>query len=192
MIAGKSVCIMAATGEVDRLPRFIEMLQYCRRVLPWADECVLAMPRWTFVPVEGLDMKVFPTDLTDRDSYGRFQVGESILSAFDTDFVLSVQLDGFPTRPDLWSDDFLQFDYIGAPWPAELNPYRVGNSGFSLRSRKWHEVSATLPYNNQGDDEFWCRDARDKCLPLDVGSHRWKSLRGFRMSTRSRSFRIGP
>jgi len=35
-------------------------------------------------------------------------------------------------------DEFLQYDYIGAPWPHEynLNKLSVGNGGFSLRSKK--------------------------------------------------------
>jgi hypothetical protein len=34
-------------------------------------------------------------------------------------------------------DDFLEWDYIGAPWPKEykINNYNVGNGGFSLRSK---------------------------------------------------------
>ena len=44
--------------------------------------------------------------------------------------------------------DFLKWDYIGAPWPlsyeAFVDPFgrhiRVGNGGFSLRSRKFLEV----------------------------------------------------
>jgi len=31
---------------------------------------------------------------------------------------------------------FLQYDYIGSPWPWNKTTY-VGNGGFSLRSRKW-------------------------------------------------------
>jgi hypothetical protein len=35
-------------------------------------------------------------------------------------------------------DDFLQWDYIGAPWPKHKNdtPNGVGNGGFSLRTRQ--------------------------------------------------------
>lgn len=34
--------------------------------------------------------------------------------------------------------DFIEYDYVGAPWPVEQddNSYGVGNGGFSLRSRK--------------------------------------------------------
>ena len=32
-------------------------------------------------------------------------------------------------------DDFLQYDFIGAPWKAEVNPKCVGNGSFSIRSK---------------------------------------------------------
>lgn len=62
----------------------------------------------------------------------------------DSDYCLVVQGDGFVINPRLWSADFLQFDYIGAPWPIKRSAYvdpfgnhqRVGNGGFSLRSRR--------------------------------------------------------
>ena len=49
--------------------------------------------------------------------------------------------------------DFLQYDYIGAPWDLSWfsynKTYRVGNCGFSLRARsKILELLALFPYNN--------------------------------------------
>lgn len=57
---------------------------------------------------------------------------------------LLIQADGYVTNGKLWRDEFLDYDYIGAPWPIEENRYvdpfgthqRVGNGGFSLRSKK--------------------------------------------------------
>jgi hypothetical protein len=54
----------------------------------------------------------------------------------ETDFVLNIQYDGFVVNAQAWTDEFLQYDYIGAPWPHMKPPYQVGNGGFSLRSRK--------------------------------------------------------
>ena len=42
-----------------------------------------------------------------------------------------IQWDGFPILPENWNDEFLKYDYIGAP----LGGW-VGNGGFSLRSQK--------------------------------------------------------
>jgi len=81
----------------------------------------------------------------------------------DTEFVLLVQYDGFILNPQSWSDNFLEYDYIGAPWhinrefwfemfdiPRELSGcHIVGNGGFSLRSKKFLEASAKLAKQNK-------------------------------------------
>ena len=56
----------------------------------------------------------------------------------DTDFCLIIQGDGFVIHPENWTDEFLKYDYIGAPWRnlAHYSFIRVGNGGFSLRSKK--------------------------------------------------------
>lgn len=62
----------------------------------------------------------------------------------ETPFCLVVQGDGYVLEPNLWNDEFLKYDYIGAPWPIRKDAYvdpfgnhqRVGNGGFSLRSQK--------------------------------------------------------
>jgi len=64
-----------------------------------------------------------------------------------TDFCLIVQWDGFIINHDLWRDEFLNYDYIGAPWDHAISKNRIGNCGFSLRSKKFLEVSSKLEYN---------------------------------------------
>jgi hypothetical protein len=49
--------------------------------------------------------------------------------------VLVIQWDSFITHPQLWSDEFLQYDYIGPVWPHHPET-PVGNGGFSLRSMR--------------------------------------------------------
>ncbi len=74
-------------------------------------------------------------------AYSHFMVRR--LAAFiDTRHVLVSQWDGFVVDPSAWSDEFLQWDYIGAPWPHEPAPFNVGNGGFSLRSRRLLEAGA--------------------------------------------------
>jgi hypothetical protein len=66
----------------------------------------------------------------------------------DTEFCLITQHDSWVINPDLWDDEFLNYDYIGAPWPYSEFHFkdcngivqRVGNGGFSLRSKKFLEV----------------------------------------------------
>jgi hypothetical protein len=50
-----------------------------------------------------------------------------------TSHFLVIQWDSWIIRPDCWSDEFLEYDYIGAPWRYR-DGRNVGNGGFSLRS----------------------------------------------------------
>jgi hypothetical protein len=52
-----------------------------------------------------------------------------------TSHYLTIQWDGWAVNPSAWTDEFLNYDYIGAPWLWEPT-FRVGNGGFSLRSTK--------------------------------------------------------
>jgi len=77
---------------------------------------------------------------------------------FETSHCLYVQADSFVVNADLWKEEFLEFDYIGAPWPnkIQLNPNlvlhleknTVGNGGFSLRSHKLAKTTAKIDFNS--------------------------------------------
>ena len=80
----------------------------------------------------------------------------------DTSHVLTIHDDGFVINPEKWDPFWLEFDYIGAPWEYSENSFidpwgnhvRVGNGGFSLRSKKLLEVPlrANVPWDiNWGD-----------------------------------------
>lgn len=85
--------------------------------------------------------------LSSIDDYNRFMLYE-LWRYVDTPHCLVVQADGYVLTPDSWRSEFLDFDYIGAPWPLKPDAYvdpfghhqRVGNGGFSLRSRRLLEV----------------------------------------------------
>lgn len=78
-----------------------------------------------------------------------------------TDFAMFVQFDGYVVRPDLWDPAFLRFDYIGAPWPDDWKDHdsgrcRVGNGGFSIKSRALMNRVAALPGANVPGDILVC------------------------------------
>ncbi len=65
---------------------------------------------------------------------------------------IQVHLDGYPINPNGWRDEFLHYDYIGAPWPEYFfdpkitkgHRYRVGNGGFCLRSSLFMTATKNL------------------------------------------------
>jgi len=110
-----------------------------------------------------------------------------------TDFALVVQYDGFVENYESWKDEFLQYDYIGAPWPISAdgvtyldpkgNSVRVGNGGFSLRSKKILSLPSELklPFESyhgyKNEDGLLCCLWREKMqsngvryAPLSVAS----------------------
>lgn len=85
--------------------------------------------------------------------------------------MLLVHYDGFVVNPDKWQDEFLEFDYIGSPFPVPTNDYtfrdhegklcRVGNS-VSIRSKRLMEFpeTAKMPFEPENgwynEDVFIC------------------------------------
>jgi hypothetical protein len=82
----------------------------------------------------------------------------------ETDYILHIEYDSFILNPDSWSDEFLEYDYIGAPWWFEDEKINVGNGGFALFSKKLLNFTQTLEYNvkfdNSRDDISMCRENR--------------------------------
>jgi hypothetical protein len=46
------------------------------------------------------------------------------------------KLHSFVVNADLWKEEFLEFDYIGAPWPnkIQMNPNLIGSLGLPAHS----------------------------------------------------------
>jgi len=99
----------------------------------------------------------------------------------NADYILLIQDDGHIVNADMWSDEFLNYDYIGAPWPNEddwinlqstfpemrevFKKNRIGNGGFSLRSRKFLNYSNTFSTcGGVGEDAFLCIRKYDEAI----------------------------
>lgn len=69
------------------------------------------------------------------EAYSHFLLKE-MAPFVQTSHQLIIQWDGYVLDPDMWRGSYLDMDYIGAVWPQYDDAHRVGNGGFSLRSRK--------------------------------------------------------
>lgn len=129
----------------------------------------------------------------DLQEYSRFIVYE-LHKYIDTDYALIIQDDGFVVNPNKWQSEFLNFDYIGAPWPMPQDSFsyrdpmgnliRVGNGGFSLRSKKLLSLATDLDlpwksyYGYYNEDGFFTchnRAIYEECgcrfAPLEVAKY---------------------
>ncbi len=128
-------------------------------------------------------------EMTSLHDYSFFMVNE-FPQFINTEFVLVIQADGFIINPHKWTDIFLEYDYIGAPWPHEpqwgfAGDTRVGNGGFSLRSKKLIDMPLKLNLSNRDkavdvwhEDAYYCVAQRKalqengcKFAPLEVAKH---------------------
>lgn len=92
--------------------------------------------------------------INNLDEYSEFMLTK-LTNFIDTEFCFSIHHDGFVVNLELWSNDFIKYDYIGAPWPSTaqfiLEGKRVGNGGVSIRSKKLMEYVKTIPQRGHED-----------------------------------------
>lgn len=85
-----------------------------------------------------------------------------IPSIVTTDYAMYIHSDGFPVNKDSWDDEFLKYDYIGAPWPFYPDYQNVGNGGFCIKSLKLHQSILKLDIDDYllyeyPEDNIICR-----------------------------------
>jgi len=82
-----------------------------------------------------------------------------------TSHMLCIQWDSWIWTPEMWRDEFLGFDYIGAPWWYK-DGKNVGNSGFCLKStrlaRYLRDRRDQFPCDTHVEDDLLCRGYRPK------------------------------
>lgn len=122
----------------------------------------------------------------ERIRYSTFCLKE-LYHYINTDHFIIIQPDGMAVNPQYWNDEYLKYDYIGAPFnlaesytnyylqedfdnPVFKNKYGliVGNGGFTLRSKKLLEALQDdnipeLIYNKRKDVYVSCEDVQT-CL----------------------------
>lgn len=125
------------------------------------------------------DVVLLNPDIRSKEQYSRFIIDETY-KHIKASHVLIFQHDGFVNNWKEWDNEWMQYDYIGAPWWYN-DGMDVGNGGFSLRSKRLMEILATDKYIKyvglyHPEDDVICRKYRKyleaiydiKFAPLDV------------------------
>lgn len=126
-----------------KLYEAIKALQYSMQGIEFG-EVVLITHRKPWNLPKGITYKQ-TSKISNIDQFNYKTVYE-LTDYIDTDYVLLIHADGFVVYPSQWRPEFLDYDYIGSPWPlptaehstyydADGNLCRVGNS-VSIRSKK--------------------------------------------------------
>ena len=160
----KQVTLVAITSV--KLYETVRAMQYSMRGIEFGDVVLLSDKRPFYLPKTIRHEAI--QYLGNVDDYSHFCVYE-LVDHIKTDYALIVHHDGFVVNPRAWRTEFLEYDYIGSPWPLPKdsvryrdpsgNIVRVGN-GVSLRSRKILELPSVeqLPWEktDSGDHNEDC------------------------------------
>lgn len=135
-------------------------------------------------------------DCTSIDAWN-YKIIYELPKYVETTHAFLFHADGYVTNPDKWNPKWLDYDYIGAPWPLPTDHYsyrdekknlrRVGNS-VSLRSKRLMDLVATRDkdwfweqkrrYGNCNEDGFiachnacWLEEQGCRFAPLEEAIH---------------------
>lgn len=106
------------------------------------------------------------TQRMDMDQFNIW-VNATVPAFIETDYAMSIHEDGFAIDASRWKPEFLDYDYIGAPWADGV----VGNGGFNIESQKLLKAKRKLPFSVKvsppwdghdilASDVFLCRTHR--------------------------------
>jgi hypothetical protein len=158
------VCITSVNVE-----RAVKALNYSCKNINFGEVLLL-----TDKDISATGIKTVKINNLDYIGYSHFIIYE-LYKYINTEFVLIIQDDGFVVNPDKWDDDFLNYDYIGAPFAIPPshdtityrdpfgNLMRVGNGGFSLRSKKILELGTKLNLEWKPYFGYWNEDGFFTC-----------------------------
>jgi len=89
----------------------------------------------------------------------------------ETSHALHVHHHAWVINSEMWDDEWLQYDYIGAPWKVIENTYigndgtvaRVGNDGFSLKSKKLLDIPKQNNFHLRSEQGYFNVDGQCCC-----------------------------
>jgi hypothetical protein len=147
------------------------------QVLLFSHEDLLAPTEWRHRWVPWTDAKkVTPEELLWR----------VVPIYLETSHVLNLHWDAGVISPLSWTDDFLKYDYVGAPWWYG-DGRNVGNGGFSLRSARlmqhiWQKRGYRRSLETAGFQ--WAPEALAarfafECIPVNYSTFGFHAMRNW-------------
>ncbi len=143
----------------------VRAMEYSMRGIDFGDAVLVTDKKPWFLPK---NIRYSHTSKLDNIDKFNYKMVYELKDHIKTDFCLVVHADGFVIHPENWRDEFLDYDYVGSPWPLPKNDYayrdskgqicRVGNS-VSLRSKRLLEFPSAHNLKwERVDDGFYNED----------------------------------
>lgn len=174
MLKLENVTLIALTSV--RIPQTIKALKYSCRGIQFGDVKLASDIKPDFLP------DYIQHEYTEKSSNideWNYNIIYNLSKHIKTDYAILIHDNGFVVNPESWRDEFLKYDYIGAPWPLPSDDYsyrdingkiiRQGNS-VSLRSKKLIDLPNKLnlewkPFHGfTNEDGFICVNYRHRYI----------------------------
>ena len=142
----------------------------CVRVADFGEVLILTdMPK----AFAGLNARVHQVaDWPSKEGWAR-AVWYDLPPLVKTSHMLLIQWDSWIWKPEMWRDEFLNSDLIGAPWWYQ-DGKNVGNTGFALKStvlaRYIRDRRQKYPCDTSAEDDLLCRTYR---RDLETAGFKW-------------------
>lgn len=153
--------VMIETRELKLAKMAIED---CLRVAEFGDVLILTNKPEEFSGLNCNPRFVLIEDWPDKVGWCRsswFDVPPHVY----TRQTLNIQWDSWIWDPAKWRDEFLEYDFIGAPWWYK-DWKNVGNTGFCLKSKRLiqyiYDRRLQFPCDTSAEDDLLCRKYRPK------------------------------
>ncbi|MDO4284053.1 MAG: DUF5672 family protein [Eubacteriales bacterium] len=142
----------------------IKAMQYSMRGVDFGAATLVTHRKPFFLPKEIEYQHIDKIDEINKFNYAMIY---DMHRYIHTDFMLLVHYDGFVVNPESWRDEFLDYDYIGSPFPLPKDDFsyrdingnicRVGNS-VSIRSKRLLEFPSQTGIPFEADHGFFNED----------------------------------
>ena len=126
------------------------------------------------VPVDWIRIRRFDPATQIYNHWYSYSCLRVLPAVVNTEFNIIIHWDGLAVNADAWTDEFFDYDYIGAPWLWWPPGENVGNGGFTLRSRRlynalidwepsymvsdWPRIDPRFLYQDRSGHQTFCED----------------------------------
>ena len=177
-----TLCAMTSVNLYET----VKAMKYSMRDIEFGDAVLITDKKPFYLPQ---NIRYSHTDKLDSIDKFNYKMVYELKDHIETDFVMIVHADGFVIHPENWTDEFLEYDYIGSPWPLPQNDYayrdskgeicRVGNS-VSIRSKRLLEYPTVHNLKwEKGYDDFYNEDIFLCCMhknDMEAEGLKWAPL----------------
>ena len=119
---------LAAMDSV-RVRASVKALEYSMKDIDFGEVLIITHRKPLFLP-KGIQYRHIDK-LKNIDAFN-YNMIYKIHEYIHTDYMLLVHYDGFVVNPDMWRDEFLDYDYIGSPFPLPKDDFSYRDAGGNI------------------------------------------------------------